>query len=163
MVGVADIDAMLDVLTDLGEQADASPEVTAPIYEALTRLGAHVTAVKGLFESGLKNGLEQPQVIGARLYAAKPDGKWRPDHQAIKSNIISTAILDRETGERRDAEDAARLAVELTYGIFVAEKSDPKVTGLKAIGFADKRAASEWEHTGKTLVVTDLGYPDGAA
>lgn len=163
MTGPQDIDAMCDVLIDIAEQADAAPDVSAPIYEALGRLAKRVAEVKGLFETGLTNGLEQPRQVGTRLYAAKPEGKWRANHQAIKSNIISTAVLDRATGELRDAEDAARHAVELTYGVFVADKSDPKVTGLKAIGFPDKRAASEWENTGKRLVVTELGFPEDAA
>jgi hypothetical protein len=155
---------MLDVLDDIAARADnLTPEYAAPIYEALGGLASKVRDVRGLYETRLKVTLEQPQVIGSKAYAVKQDGKWRPDHQAIKSNIISTAILDVATGELRDPTDAAAMAVDLTYDLFVAERTEPKVTGLVRIGFKDKKSASQWEHTGTRLVVTELGFPEDAA
>lgn len=163
MTSLADIQAMLDVLDDIASRADdLTPEYAAPIYEALGGLAAKVRDVRSLYETRLKQTLEQPAVIGTKAYAVKRDGKWRPDHQAIKSNIISTAILDTATGELRDPTDAAVMAVDLTYDLFVADKTEPKVAGLARIGFKDKKEASRWEHTGSRLVVTELGFPEGA-
>lgn len=157
-----EIDAMGDVLDQIAAQAEAAPATSVPLYEALVKLIEHASKVKSLFETGLKNALEQPQVVGSKVYAVKPGGRWRPDHKAIRSNIISTAVLDLGTGELRDAADAARVAVELTYEVFVAEKTEPKAAGLAKVGFAKKRDACWWESTGKALVVTDLGFPEDA-
>lgn len=160
---VAELEAMWWVLGDIGEETDSmSPEDAATCRASLVSLAKKLGEVRALVDDQLKATLEQPKVIGTSLYAVKRDGKWRPDHDVIKSNVITASAYDRETGELRDALDSARIAVDFVYGLFVADKTEPKETGLKALGLS-KKDATRYEATGKKLVVTDLDHPEDAA
>jgi hypothetical protein len=151
-----DILAVHDVVVAVGESADSmTPEQAAETLDALQRLKAATATAISMVETQLKQTLEQPKVINGRLYAVKRDGKWRPIHARIKAALVGWAIVDRDTGETYNREQAVRRAVDLCYDAYVSPATMPKVGLLTSLGL-DKSDVAQFEQTGTRLTITDL-------
>lgn len=153
----AELDGVVDLVAEVGERADSlSADQAIAALEAVQDIVTACRATLSLLEDQLKVTLEQPRRVGDKTYEIVDDWKWRPDQAVIKSNIVSAAVVRAE-----DAERAATRAVELTYQLFVAPGSMPKVTGLRSLGLG-KDDVAECELHGRKLIVRDHSQPGGA-
>jgi hypothetical protein len=100
-VGIADLEAVGDVLDWVCEQSDSmSIETAIAMRDALDALGKKVAMAKSLCETQAKKMLDgQPIKIGDTIYVEKDTGKWRPNQPRIRNVIVTRAIYD-ENGER---------------------------------------------------------------
>lgn len=151
-ITLADLKAVLDVLDDVIEHADSLDVEQALEYRAMCQqVAERAKTAAGLLQTTVMTELEgQPRQIGNKILAVKSTGKWRPNHDKIRSKIVSRAIVD-DNGEATDAEQAADTAVRLTYELFVAPSAAPKQTGLKRLRLSNSDVC-DWETTGKELI-----------
>jgi len=163
VITIGDLMAADDVLVALGEESDQlEPDQAIAMLEALGALKSRLSATEGLIRKAVKDFVEEaPRQLGDRLYAAKPDGKWRTYHVEVGAAVVGHSVVDRHTGEVRDAKAAAERAVQLMTKLYVSPADKPKAGGLLELDL-DLAEVSKWEKTGTTLVVTDLSAPEGA-
>lgn len=151
-VGIADLEAVGDVLDWVCEQSDSmSIETAIAMRDALDALGKKVAMAKSLCETQAKKLLDgQPIKVGDTVYMEKDTGKWRPNQPRIRNVVVARAIYD-ENGERiADTQDVARRAVSLMYDMFVSPSQMPKAGAMKALGIKNDDVA-DWEKTGSEL------------
>ena len=150
-------DFLRGVAQDLDNLVEGSEGLEAfeciDIEDAIATLGAAVSRAKSMVRTQLLAKLEEPVIVGGKVYSKVETGKVRPKHDVIRKAIIRHAAAD-EDGEMRDAHGAAERAVELTYALFVSPSTAPKVTPLEDVGLF-KRQATRWERTGFDVAVTD--------
>ncbi len=148
-----DIEAMLYVLDAFIEDADSlSLEDSVGFRKMLEEVQAKAKVAAGLCKTQTLQLLDgAPRQIGDTIFAAKSTGKWRPNHDRIKSRVALMACSDPTTGEVLEAEAAARQAVDFTYKLFVSPSMAPKQEGLKALKLGNPDVC-DWQDTGKELV-----------
>lgn len=149
---VHDIDALGDVIDKIGEATDSfSAEEAIRVSNALGNLARRITAARGLCETQAIKVLEgQPCVVDGVRYLIKPEGKWRPDQFRVKQRVMSCALYDTKTGERRDAAMAVEAAIDFMFGLYVAPATMPKTGGLEALGYG-KDDVADYESQGVKL------------
>jgi hypothetical protein len=156
MTSSADIRAVVDFVDAIATDADSLPvDQAAELFELLGLLKRSVSTALDAVSTALSSRLEQPQVVDGKRYEVTVVGKWRPQHPAIKRLLVGWALVDRDTGESFDREQAVQRAVDLTYDAFVAPTTMPKKRLLDALG-VDTCDVATWEETGTKLVVTDV-------
>lgn len=155
---IHDIEAMSDVLNDIGEASDTlGVQDGLETHQALTELKRKVTETIGLIETQMVSVLESPRVMEGMRYEVANNGKWRPDHMAIQGAVKKDCVVD-ENGEMRHATDAVDRAISRLYALFVANATMPKTGGLDDLGL-DKSDVARFEGSGKKLKVT-IAEPD---
>jgi hypothetical protein len=158
---IHDVEAAGDVFAALAEASDdLSAEEAICYMEALRAASEQLKAAISLVETQLKKLLDSPKQIGDKVWVTKPTGKYRPDHAKVRRHVLRVAVAD-ENGEIRSAEDAAKVAYELMYGLYVQESALPKVSGLEQLGL-DRVSTSRWENTGTKIETIDLKGPEDA-
>ena len=129
----ADIEAALDVITDLCEQADqiSGVEEVMDVLEQLGLLAAAVRRAQSMVEAQAVSLLEQPVVISGRRYVKANEYKRRFEHERIAKLVADQALVYSTTGEIRSARDAVAKAVALMQAIYVSPSTDAKVGALR--------------------------------
>jgi hypothetical protein len=142
MITLGDIEAMYDVLDQLGEQSDQiAPEDAIKLRAALTMLKRKAEVTLGLLQTAVVKATEE-----------QPAGKWRPNQSKIKSRVVTMSSFNPITGETFDnVHAAAERAVDLMYALFVAPKDMPKKSGLEQLHLVNDDVA-DWERTGTEIV-----------
>lgn len=161
-VSKGDLLAVIDLMAAVAETSD-SLEVDEAIttMELLRQVHSAVRTAEGMLDAAVKRHLEAgARQVGSRVYATKPDGKWRTYHDEIATKVIGVSTVDADTGEIRDAKTAAATAVAFMQQLYVAPAVVPKAGGLKALGL-DKADVSKWERTGTKIEIIDMEAPDG--
>lgn len=156
-VGIADLEAVGDVLDWLTEQSDTMTAETAiHMAAALDALGKKVAMAKSLCETQAKKLLDgQPIKVGDTLYVEKSTGKWRPNQDRIRSVIVSRSLYDQNGEKVTEPEHAARRALAIAYEMFVSPSQMPKVGAMKSLGISNEDVA-DWEKTGSELKAVTL-------
>lgn len=155
-VGLADIQAVGDVLDWLCEQSDnMSIEAAVEMVAALDALAKKVSMAKSLCETQAKKLLDgQPAKVGDKIIVEKATGKWRPNQARIKNVVLSRSLVD-DNGEREaEPDQAASRAIALMFSLYVSPSQMPKVGGLKELRLKNEDVA-DWERTGSELKVID--------
>ena len=163
-INVHDIEAMCDTLRLLAEQSDElPPEQAVLIDKALNQLQSVTRSTQHLVRTQAVKALDgQPIKVGGSVFVAKATGKSRPNNERIKARVMEYASHN-DDGERlkgaKAVPTAVARAVHAMAELYVADKTDPKVGGLKLLGVT-KADVSEWERTGSTIeeIVTDGGH-----
>lgn len=156
MTASTEVRSMADVIGGLTADLDSLPlEDAIALLDALGELKRSVNAAHAAVEVALTARLDEPHIIEGKRYEVTRAGKWRPQHPTIKRLLIGWALVDRDTGEAFEREQAVQRAVELTYDAFVAPSAMPKKRLLEALG-VDTPDVASWEDTGPKLVVTDV-------
>lgn len=162
-VSMGDILAAIDVVSELVNQCDSmGVDEALSMREAIGQLQSEVQRADSMLTTAAKSRLEgSVRQIGDRVYALKPDGKWRFRHDELAEAIRARAIgLDKTTGEKRSTEDAVDEAIRLMQEAYVTPAVEPKA-GLRAkLGFTEKRQLAKWQKTGTKIIVTDLSAPE---
>lgn len=152
---VADLEAMGDVLDQIGEASDSmTVEQAVAFREAIGALIKKARLALDLCEMQLVGTLESPRQFGNVLYEVGNKGKWRPNHGTIKGTVKRHSVAN-EDGEMRDAVDAVDAAIELMYALFVAPSTFPKQGALDRLGL-DKPDVGAWKDEGKKVKVTEV-------
>lgn len=158
-------DFLRGVAQDLDNLVEGSEGLEAfeciDIEDAIATLGAAVGRAKSMVRTQLLAKLEEPVIVGGKVYSKTETGKTRPKHDVIRKAIVRHSVAD-EDGEMRDPHEAAERAVGLTYALFVSPSTVPKITPLEDIGLF-KKQATRWEHTGYDVTVTDVEPDDDAS
>ena len=158
-ITIQDIDAATQVVAELAEAADSLHFEEAVAFKAaLGRLkaatDAAISLVRGEAIKALNDTPEKAAVLDGVVYRVKPTGKWRPDQQAIRRVVAARAACDDE-GELRSPSEAAGVAVDMMYRLFVAPQTFPKTGGLDELKLA-KADVGTWEQTGTELAENTL-------
>lgn len=166
MTSTGDFIAMIDVLTELGNESDSlSADEAIAALEALGQLASEVKRCESLVTTALKIHLEDgSRQLGGRVYALGEEGKWRYRHAHIDRVVHHAAMqtgVDAETGEIV-TETAVRHAIRLMAGLYRSASTVPKKGVLQDLGFDDTPDVADWEKTGKKIKVIDLEAPEGA-
>jgi hypothetical protein len=159
-----DLLGMLDVLTELVNDCDSlAVDEALALHELLDQVGSELKRAGAALDIAVKDHLEAgAKQIEGKLYALGEDGVWRYRHDDIARAIKVRALaIDETTGEMRSAEEAVTEALDLFALAYVSPSTRAKKAALELLGFPEGRAA-RWERTGKKIVVTDLGPPEGA-
>ena len=151
-----DIRAAIDVLVELQNDSDSlDVESSVDHREAVVELMAAVKVTLDLIDIQLVAILESPRPINGMLYEIRPsDGKWRPDHSKVQDAVKKASVVN-EDGEVRDAHDAVDEAMAFLYGLYVADKTMPKVGGLDVLGLKKWDVANQ-DPGKKVLKVTPI-------
>jgi hypothetical protein len=155
-VGLADVQAVGDVLDWLCEQSDGMGiEAAVEMAAALDVLAKKVAMAKSLCETQAKKLLDgQPARIGDKIIVEKATGKWRPNQSRVKGAVLARACYD-ENGELEEYPDnAAERAIDMMFALYVSPSQMPKAGGLKELRLKNEDVA-DWERTGSELKVID--------
>lgn len=148
--------AMGDVVDQMCEQTDALSVEDAVMWrESVIELRRRAATLLGLIDTQLVNVLESPREFDGIRYWIGKDGKWRPLHAKIKSEVKRAAVMDHETGELFDARGAADRAIEMMYELFVSPATFPKTGGLDRLG-VDKEDVGTFDETGRKVKTEEV-------
>jgi hypothetical protein len=156
MTLIPDLQAATDIVNDAAQASDSfTVEECLGTLETLKTLKSAVNDAISFVETQLKSRLDSPVQVGDTVYALKPAGKWRPDHDRIKSMIAKWSVVDLSTGETFDRDTAVSRAISLCYDAFVAPSTMPKQGILTALG-VDKRDIAAWQRTGTDIATMEV-------
>lgn len=153
-----DLLAGADVCARLNECWDQLDlDQTIPLLEASEVLLAQVKSLVGNLRMQAVNQIEQPRVVAGKTWSKVRSFKSRPRHNEIQKRVVDVATGHTDEGEVLDKDDAVKLAVRLMAEMFVSPSTEPKVGGLKQIGFkGGVKGISDEEFTGWDLVRADI-------
>lgn len=152
----SDLQACEDVFDWLIENADSlSAEKAIEMLEAARATQAKLKTAISMLETQALNSIEQPILIGRVAYAKKPSYKRRPDQTLIGRTVAEHASASDDNGEAPTAWEAASTAVVFMKALYVSPSTEPKVSGVKALGLEMDDVCRE-EHTGFELKRTEL-------
>lgn len=155
---VHDVEATGDIFGAVAEMSDdLAVEQCIEFMEALRKARSQLDDALAMLETQLRQRLDSPVRIGTKIWALKDAGKWRPDHEVVRKEILRQAVAD-ENGEIRTAKEAATLAYELTKRCYIEPSGLPKISGLERLGL-DRAKSSHWEKKGTKIEVIDLKGP----
>lgn len=150
----------IPALQDIAEASDSMNAAEAlEVLDELAVLKKHLDAATGLVRSQAVKVLEQPAQVGDTVWFRQEVGKWRPDTRRINQVVHQAAVIDRETGEIRNAEEAAEEAIRVMRDMYVSPSSMPKAGALERLGVEKKEIAS-WERTGWELASKEVRVVD---
>ena len=100
---LADIDAAIDVLVDMCEQADqiTGIEEAMDVLDRLGQLGAAVKRAQSMVGNQATSLIEQPVTVSGRRFVRENEYKRRFDHDRIAKMIADLAVVYPTTGEIR--------------------------------------------------------------
>jgi hypothetical protein len=154
-VTAADILAAVDILDDVGESSDSlTVEDAVVLLQAVEEVMAAARRAVGLLNTQLVATLESPRQFGNKVYEIVNDGKWRPEHGAVKAAVKIASVVDAN-GELRHPTDAVERCMSLLYALYVSPSQMPKVGGLDALGL-DKADVAEFDRAGRKVRVTEI-------
>lgn len=144
-----DILAGADVLHDLNESYDQlDPETAYRLLVATEELQVQVKAAISNLRQQLIQKIEQPITVDGKTISKSQQMKWRPRQAQIQQRVIDVCLgVIEETGEVLPKEEAVALAVRLMGDMFVSPSTEPKVTGLREIGFTSLKKVADEEFT----------------
>jgi DNA-binding transcriptional ArsR family regulator len=165
MTALGDFHAMMDVLRELAEDSDSLgvDEALAAI-EALGLLQSELRRTLSMVETAAKTHLESgARQLGSRVYALKPEGKWRYRHDDIDRTVLKTSLREAiDSNGVIEPEAAARWAIRWMAALYRAPSTVPKSGALEDLGFKKRRAIADWETTGRKIEVIDMDAPEEA-
>jgi hypothetical protein len=154
-VTAADILAAVDILDDVGESSDSlTVEDAVVLLQAVEEVMAAARRVVGLLNTQLVATLESPRQFGNRVYEVVNDGKWRPDHSAVKAHVKQQSVVNVH-GELRHPAEAVERCMALLYALYVSPSQMPKTGGLEELGL-DKPDVAEFDRAGRKVRVTEI-------
>lgn len=134
-ITVADLKAATDVLQQLVADAEGLGVTKAiPLLEALAELEAQAKAVRSELTTRAIRGLEQPLIIGNKVWRKSPKIKLRPDQARIGSLVRQLVVKPDDNGELPPVDAAVEATINIMSAMYVSPSTEPKVTGLKLIG-----------------------------
>lgn len=151
-VTIHDLAACGDVFDWLYENADSlSAEKAIEMLEAAQQLHGRLRSAIHMLETQALKSIEQPILIGRVAYSKKPSIKKRPEQNKIAARVCDLASQpDMDTGEVGTTYDAAVAAVEMMRALYVSPSTQPKVGGVRNIGYKMDDVTTE-ERTGWEL------------
>ncbi len=145
-ITIGDIEAFLDVLALISEQSDDFDLAhTTAVHRALAGAKAKIDETMSLLDTRLRQLADGATTLASTegTVKVKPNVKYRPDHDKIRSLIVRRSLFD-DDGERLALpEDVAERAVKFTYALFVAPKAEPKKDGLAMLGVSKEDVTTE--------------------
>lgn len=161
MITPADIQAAIDVVTQLSNEADSqSVEDAVELIGLCSALTKASNDAKAMLEARALSQLEgAPRQIGDDVYMAKPDGKWRTDWAELRRKVLSAGLVSEEGEILRTKQQVAQRVYGIMMELFVSPSSQPKKGGLEAIR-TELKEVSAWEKGKSKLVVQSVGAPE---
>lgn len=135
MIERPDVQAAADVMQQLYNEADSLDAETAIDMLMATRaLIVQCKAAESELSTRALRQLEQPRLIGDRVWRKVKKYTKRYDQERISGRVVTLAAVDGN-GEMLSAMDATQRAVRMMQALYVAPSTTPKTGGLKAVGF----------------------------
>lgn len=152
----ADILAAADVLQQAAKEAEGTGAAMAiPLLEALDQLDMQAKAARSELKTQAIRGLEQPLMLGNRVWRKVPSIKKRPEQERIANMVKKLAATpDPNTGELHAIESVDR-AVAIMSALYVSPSAIPKAGGLRILGVYIDDVSNE-ENTGYDLAFVEI-------
>lgn len=130
----ADIEVVLDLLDKLAELTeDLSPEDAVMWRGIVGQVKAKAGDVFSLIDTRLLQLADgQPVVVGDKVFVKDIQQVYRPNQSRISGLVIRHACVAPD-GTTRKTREAVEIAVGLMKMLYVADATEPKVGGLKAL------------------------------
>lgn len=148
-----DIEAMLDVIDDMGDDTDSlEVEEAIRLRESVVELRRRANVLLGLIDTQLIDTLESPREFNGQRYRIGTEGKWVPFHDKVTAEVKARALVNRDTGEMREPGPAVEVAIALMKDCYVAPSTFPKTGALDKMGL-DKGDVGTFDGKRKKVVV----------
>jgi len=162
---VHDVEASIDVLTDVTELSDSLDVDRALAFrDAAAKVLEAARKCVGALDDQLVQVLEAPTTRGDFIYEVKPKAdKIRFDHAKIAAGVIDAVqadVFDPETGElTAGVREIAEKVTDAMRAIYVNDSMEAKVGGLKSYGI-ERDAVRSVEWAGKRVKVTPVAVAE---
>lgn len=133
-VTVADIEAVADLLTALGEQSDELPRGEAlRLRHSLEVLHSVLRRTSSMVNTQCLHLLEQPAIVDGERFVKRRKLVRRFHHEKIAKRVAERSVCDTETGEMLDTRTAVAMALNKMLRIYCSSSTVAKTGEMERL------------------------------